>query len=151
MLNKFKPANTPIGNWHDGLAALCLACLILILTVLAATNEYAFVQGAAHAKGVVTRQNHGKHHVDIKFTAASGEVVEYTQNGFVSYEVGEEVAVLYDPKDPDQLSSADAIGALWVWTIGLSILTLGALIVSMGSIFLPKYFTGPFSRNSKEG
>lgn len=147
MLNRFKPAKTPVGHWHDGLLLLCITCLLLIAIVPVASNEYTFAQTAARANGMVIRQNHGKHHVQIGFTTASGTAIEYAQNGHISYETGEQVTVLYDPKEPRLTASTDAVGALWGGTIDLSLFALGAFALAMLAIFFPRYFWGPFSKN----
>jgi hypothetical protein len=139
MFNRFKPAKTPSGHWHAGLVLLCVTCLLLVATGRVASSEYEFRQTASHAKGVVIRQNAGKHHVEITFTTAAGESLQYSQNGHISYEVGDEVTVLYDPKEPGQNAETDAIGAVWANTIGLSIFSAFAFVFSMLTIFFPKY------------
>jgi hypothetical protein len=145
MINKFKPTNTPNGHWYAGLILLCVTCIFLIFTVCAANNEYDFMQTAARAKGVVISQYAGKHHVEISFTTASGELIKYPQNGHISYETGEVVTVLYDPKEPGMTAETDAFGAIWGDAIDLSIFAFGAFILSMLTIFFPKYIhiSGP--------
>ena len=147
MFNRFKPTQTPIGHWHDGLLLLFITFLLFVAMIPVASNEYSFVQTAARAKGTVIRQDYGKHHVTIRFTTTDGKVVEYGQNGHISYEAGEQVTVLYDMKEPRQTASTDAIGALWVDTIDLLIFASFTFAFAMLAIFFPKYFWGPFSKN----
>jgi len=147
MFNQFKPAKTPLGHWHDGLLYLFVIFLLFVAMIPVATNEYEFMQSASRAKGVVIRQNAGKHHVMISFTTGGGQVVEYAQNGHISYEVGEQLTVLYDPKEPKLTASTNAIGALWGNTIDLLIFASFAFLFAMLSIFFPKHWKlGPFSK-----
>jgi hypothetical protein len=146
MLTHLKPAKTPIGNWQDGIAGLFLVLALLIIAIPVTKSEYDFTQSAERAKGIVTHQNHGKHHVEVQFTTAKGEVIHYAQNGWISYETGDAVTVLYNPQAPSELPSTDDIGALYVWTISLLFWIGAFLLLSLGCIFLPDYFSGPFSR-----
>jgi hypothetical protein len=114
---------------------------------LVAPYEYNFIQTAACAPGEVIRQTNGKHHVDVRFTAANGEVITYPQNGMVSYEVGDKVTVYYDASDPGRHPSTDGIGALWGNTIFVSMMAFGFFGIALGLMFLPDYFDGPFSRS----
>lgn len=141
-----KPARTPTAHWRDAILSLILSAIFFCILVPVAQNEYAFTQSAARASGVVIAQNHGKHHVEVQFTGADGKVIHYSQNGNVSYEVGDKVTVYYNPNNPSQLPSTDGIGALWVNTIFVALMTFGFFLIAMGLIFFPKYFHGPFSR-----
>jgi hypothetical protein len=147
MSFSLKPAKTPRAHWYDAVSALIISAVFFGILAFVAPHEYAFVQSAAHAQGEVIRQTSGKHHVDVRFTAANGEVVTYPQNGFVSYEAGDKVTVYYDAGDPQRRPSTDGIGALWGYTITVCLFAFGFLGVALGLIFLPDYFDGPFSRS----
>ncbi len=142
-----KPARTPLPHWYDAISALIISAVFFCILVPVAQYEYAFTQNAAHAKGEVTRQTSGKHHVDVQFTTADGQVITYPQNGFISYEEGDVVTVYYDPKDPQGSRYTNGIAALWGHTISVSLFAFGFLIMALGLMFLPDYFDGPFSKS----
>jgi hypothetical protein len=139
MFNQFKPAKTPVGHWHSGLVLLFITFILFVAMTLIASNKYEFMQRASRAQGVVIRQNAGKHHVEIKFTTASGEAVQYSQNGDISYEAGEQVTVLYDPKEPMLTASTDATGALWGNIFDLFFCASLTFAFAMLAIFFPTY------------
>lgn len=143
MFLKFKPSNTPNEHWYTGLMLGCVAIVLAIVTTGIAQDEYAFIQVATRAEGVVVAQNAGKHHVQIHFTTSDGKPVEYTQNGWISYEVGDHVKVLYTTNDPRLSASTDAIGSLWINTIAASMFTFGALLFSILAIFFPQFVNIP--------
>jgi hypothetical protein len=143
MFLKIKPVNTPIAHWHTGLVCVCAVVILLIATIYVARHEYDFIKTSARAKGIVIAQNAGKHHVQIRFTTNDGKSIDYAQNGLISYEVGDHVAILYAPDDPGTHVSTDAIGSLWIGTISFSMFTFGALLVSILSIFFPRFVSVP--------
>lgn len=90
-----------------------------------------FVQAASRAPGVVSRLNAGGSHPEIRFPAASGEVVDYPQGGMIGgYHLGDRVSVLYDPRRPSDGPCVDAPGALWLNT-GM-LFGLGAVFTGVG-------------------
>lgn len=98
-----------------------------------------FIRTAARAPGVVTHLNAGGAHPEIKFTAASGKVVDYPQGGMIwGYHRGERVRVLYDPHRPSDSPVLDTIPALW-FDQGMMLL-LGLVFLSIGlwTAFGPK-------------
>lgn len=97
---------------------------LLILTIIVFSFELHFFLNATETDGEVTKLNAGGSHVRVEFLTVSGEKIRYSQNGVISYKVGEKVRVFYDEENPESASTSD-VGALWSWTIILS--TINAL------------------------
>lgn len=134
-----KPANTPQKHWLSGLLLLGVTVVLFAFAGITANNTREFIHTTARANGVVISQNAGKHHVEIRFTTAKGEVVQYTQNGEISYEVGDKVTVLYYPDDPKFHASTDAFGALWGSSLVLAGIGIFTLVLALLAIFRPQY------------
>lgn len=109
--------------------ALMLVCLVL------AFYTWRFTANAAAASGTVTRLNAGGSHLQVRFTTAAGDVVEYAQNGLIGgYQAEDTVEVLYDPRDPKASAVINSFGALWGFTlIGF---VSGAAFVGLGRLAL---------------
>lgn len=86
-------------------------CLLLVGAVVA-FYEQSFINRAAVAPGVVVRQNAGGSHVTVGFTTATGETIEYPQNGLIfGYQAGDRVEVLRDAENP-RSAAINTFGAL---------------------------------------
>jgi Protein of unknown function (DUF3592) len=76
-------------------------------------NQKKFIDNALSAPGVVVATKHGSSHPTVKFKAASGEDVEYPQNGLVfDYKIGDQVEVFY-AKDNPRNAEINTWGAIW--------------------------------------
>ena len=138
MASRFQRFISLLESRTKGFLVLLAAIALLSLASFMALSEYRFIQTSARADGVVFRQDHGKHHVSIRFNTSDGKVIEYGQNGFISFEVGDKVTVLYDPKKPDFDAKVNTIGATWGDTLGPGILGLFFLANSLLMIFRPE-------------
>ncbi|ASZ12339.1 DUF3592 domain-containing protein [Chitinophaga pendula] len=112
-----------------------LLCLIAGIVLLVAGTGSAiatmrFIHKAQRAPGMVVRQNAGPSHVEIQFTTAAGQVVNYPQNGLIYLNHGQEVTVLYDPARPRSTASISNNIALWDCTMGLFL--LGGVFTATG-------------------
>jgi hypothetical protein len=139
MPSRFKPANTPTRHWIAGIFAFFISIFLFAWGVVAVHNRLDFIKSTSRADGVVIDQSHGKNHVSIRFITAKGEVVEYDQNGRVSYEAGEKVTVLYHADNPRNHPSTDAFGALWGGSITLFGMGTFTLLMSWLTVFKPEY------------
>lgn len=90
--------------------------------VLDGHGTAAFLSGSVHVTGTIADP---QPHPCIRFTAFSGRVVEFTQNGFVSRALGEEVSVAYQTDDPAGTARADTFWANWSGVLGLVWIGLG--------------------------
>ncbi len=99
-----------------------IGTIVILGTLFWGVSNRQFIKNAATAKGVVTKLNSGGSHPEIKFTTTDGRTVEYPQGGLISgYQVGDEVSVLYDEKNP-QTAVINSFGALWGFPLFLFIL-----------------------------
>lgn len=99
-------------SWQCILSSV-IGVALLTATGFVGTHTWRFIQAASNATGVVTREREGCAHVDVSFQAASGETVEYPQNGEICLHPGQHVKVLYDPSMPSVTATVDSMGALW--------------------------------------
>lgn len=104
---------------------------VIIGAGFGAVSTHRFVQTAARAPGVVTGLNAGGSHPQVQFTASSGQVVSYPQDGMISgYRTGQRVSILYDPHDPSGSPCLDVFSALWMdW---IMLFGLGTVFVCAG-------------------
>lgn len=103
--------------------------------VLAALYTWEFTATAAAAPGAVTRLNAGDSHVQVQFTTAAGEIIEYAQNGMIDgYQIGDRVEVLYDPGDPKANHVVNTFGSVWGFT--LFGFLAGAMFVGLAQLAL---------------
>lgn len=87
---------------------------LMVSAVYWAVSTRQFVARAVAAPGVVVRLNHGGAHPEVRFTTATGEIVEYGQGGMIwGYRVGDRVEVLYAPEHPGRNPVIHTTGALW--------------------------------------
>jgi hypothetical protein len=65
----------------------------------------------------------------IEFKTPTGESVEFMdeRGDFGSYEVGEQVPVLYDPNEPTQAIVGESTATLWFWPIVCGVISAGIL------------------------
>lgn len=140
-----KPNNTPRAYFYDASITLAVAAILLFFLIDTATKRYQFILTATHVEGVVSVSFDAKHHYDVHFTTADGRAVVHSESNFASYEDGEQVTVYYDPKDPEDNASTASWLALWNSTIVLSFMTFVCVFISLGLIYFPAYFYGPFS------
>lgn len=137
MLSRYKPVDTPSGHWISGLLGILVSICVFMVSAVLANNAFDFIQSSSRAKGVVVRQVYGKHHVDVQFQTAKGNVVIYRQNGFISHEVGDKVTVLYNADDPRIVPSTDAFGALWEGTLMFFLMGIFWMCLSWAAMFRP--------------
>jgi hypothetical protein len=140
-----KPKNTPRAYFYDASITLTIAAIFIFFLINTAVDRFQFIRTAAHADGVVHTSFDAKHHYDIRFTTADGRDIVYRESNLASYEDGEKVAVFYDPKNPDEIHSTSSFLALWNSTMILSWISFVCVFISLGLIYFPKYFYGPFS------
>ncbi|NHZ36740.1 DUF3592 domain-containing protein [Massilia rubra] len=139
MLPGLIPPNTSTRNLIWGVVFFFASICLFLFGYEGIQDRGEFIKSTVRADGVVVRQTAGKHHVDVRFTTAKGEVVEYGQNGDISYEAGEKVSVLYYADDPRNNPSTDASGALWGGSLTLFGVGVLTLFFSWMSIFKPEY------------
>lgn len=109
---------------------LITGVILLVVGIGSGIATIRFIHKALRAPGMVVRQNAGPSHVEIQFTTASGQVVNYPQNGLIYLNHGQEVTVLYDPAKPRSTASISNNIALWDCTMGL--LLLGGVFTAIG-------------------
>lgn len=137
MLSSYKPANTPSGHWVGGIVIFLLSLCLFLWSAVSVQHAFDFIASTSRAHGVVVRQTAGKHHVDIRFSTAKGEVVEYGQNGLIAYQAGEKVTVLYHADNPRKHPSTDAFGAVWGGVVTLFIVGCFTSILAWLTVFKP--------------
>lgn len=119
----------------------CSLFIIIGLTLIIGNLAFGyqtlqFIKNASSAKGKVTELNSGQFHPQVAFTTQDGKQIQYPQNGLIKgYSVGEEVAVLYEPQNP-QNACVDTFGALWGGYIFFFI--LGIVFIVIGTFKLLK-------------
>lgn len=101
--------------WFVGWAALCAA-------VLDGHWTASFLSNSVHVTGTTIDQ---EPHPRIRFTAANGAVIEFTQNGYVSRPLGADVPVAYQTQDPARTARADTFWANWSEVLGFAWIGLG--------------------------
>lgn len=136
MLSRYKPVNTPLAHWNSAIVALLIAICLFFASAVCATSVLDFIGSASRAKGVVVRQTAGKHHVEVKFETAKGDMVTYQQNGLISYEAGDTVTVLYKADNPRMHPSTDGFGA--VWGVTLMLIAMGIFLICSASLTIFK-------------
>ena len=111
-------ANTPRGN--PALRTLkiivftMVGVALMVGAVCWAVSTRRFVARAATAPGVVVKLNAGGSHPEVRFTTATGKIIEYPQGGMIwGYRVGDRVEVLYEPENPAGSAVLNRPGALW--------------------------------------
>jgi hypothetical protein len=137
MLSRYKPAATPTRHWIGGIAIFLISICLFLWSAVSVQNAFDFIDSTSRANGVVVRQTAGKHHVDVRFNTAKGEVVEYGQNGLISYQAGDKVTVLYYADNPRTHPSTDAFGALWGGAVTLFMVGCFTSILSWLTVFRP--------------
>lgn len=76
-------------------------------------RTWRFIQIASSAPGQVIATPNGGSHPHIRFTTATGEVIEFSQGGLIAgYEMGEPVTVLYNAEYPKN-AKLHSFGAQW--------------------------------------
>lgn len=138
MPSRFIPIDTPTGHWIGGIFVFLVSLCLFLWCFVSIKNQLDFIKSAARADGVVVRQTSGKRHVLVRFNTAKGELIEYHQNGGISYEAGAKVTVLYHADDPRDGPSTDAFGALWRSSIMLFGTGIFTLLLSWLTIFKPE-------------
>lgn len=87
---------------------------LMVGTLFWADSTRRFLARARPAAGEVVRLNAGGAHPEVRFTTATGQVVEYPQGGMIwGYRKGDHVEVLYDPQAPTDAPVLNTTGALW--------------------------------------
>ena len=125
-----------------GVACILVGCGFLLSALRIYQGRRRFLAGARAAAGTVVEvrvRGVGRNAVSVpvfEFRTAEGVVqkAESLQgSGFQGFEVGEAVAVRYDPENPSR-TEVDSFAVLW----GLALLRLGfgALFLLMGAIAL---------------
>jgi hypothetical protein len=123
--NKSAQRKIPSTTW----IVRSIGTVLLIVAAVVAWDEYNFIRIASRADGVVAMQNSGRQY-EIRFKAADGRIVQYEENSDVSYEVGESVTVLYDPKAPENHPKTTDFASAWGRTIYLALFGIVAFAVS---------------------
>ncbi len=124
-----------VSGRAGGVLLAAAGAFLLLLGLRSALGTRRFLRGATRAEGSVTTLNAGGSHPQICFVLPDGRVVSYPQGGFVfGYRPGERVRVLFDPADPADSATVDAIGAVWFWSIllgglGMTLLAAGVTVV----------------------
>jgi hypothetical protein len=118
-----------------GIVFLVVGAGLLGVGIWMAVGTSGFLRHALAAEGTVIATPHGGAHPQVRFTTAAGQVVEYSQNGYVSgYHVGDRVRVLHDPSQPSNTACFDGFGALWGMSI--QVFAMGLVFAVAGTIIL---------------
>jgi hypothetical protein len=125
-----KPPEIPVKNWDAGMVFLLTAIVLFLFFTVSAFYETKFFLNSNKTTGEVIKLNAGRSHVTIKFRTKENEEIEYPQNGFIHYNLGDKVTILYDAERPGRFASTNAIGALWTWTIATFALSFIFFIAS---------------------
>ena len=123
--------------WLPRLFAL-IGSALLVVAVWLYSRERGFAAGALRADGEVVALDFsrnsdggGSYHPVIRFVTARGESIQYRSNTGCNppcYDVGERVAVLYDPGQPTRARSATFFGQhLGSFIFGVLGLVFGAI------------------------
>ncbi len=125
-----EPANNDDGLMKiKRIIFICVGAFIMSAAAVWMVTIVQFANTAVSARGIVTELNAGGSHPQVRFTAQTGEVVEYPQNGLIfGYEVGDEVRVLYQPEHPRE-ATIDTFGARYGFTVMMFL--MGAAFVGM--------------------
>ncbi|NHZ36737.1 DUF3592 domain-containing protein [Massilia rubra] len=141
MMSGLIPTKTSTGSLIWGMVVFCASVCLFLFGYSSIKDRIEFIKSTSRANGVVISKESGKYHAHIRFSTEKGEIVNYTQHGYTSFEVGEKVSILYYAHDPHKDPGADAFGSLWGGSIMLFGLGLLTLFFSWLSIFKPEYVT----------
>lgn len=139
ILSGLIPPKTSTGSLIWGMVFFCASVSLFLFGYSGINDRIEFIKSTSRANGIVISKENGKYHADIRFSTKKGEVVNYIQHGYTSFEVGENVSVLYYAHDPRKDPSTDAFGSLWGGSIMLFGLGLLTLFFSWLSIFKSGY------------
>jgi len=140
-----KPKNTPRAYFYDASITLVVSLVLIFFLINRAAGRYQLVHSGAHAEGTISCSQDAHHHYDVQFTTADGKVINYRESNWATYENGQKVMVYYDPAHPAEERNTGTFLALWDSTITLTYMSLIAVGITLGLIYFPKYFYGPFS------
>lgn len=118
--------------WQRTLSGI-LGLSLLVAAAFASAHTWQFIKTAQHATGIVTIENAGCAHTEVSFRTASGETVDYPQNGEVCLHPGQKVNVLYDPSMPRGAAGIDTFGALWFFPGFPGLFAVIFLVAATGS------------------
>jgi hypothetical protein len=112
--------------------AIIAGGLFVLVSLLGVWTTQSFVVRATRADGVVASLNAGSAHPQIEFAMPSGDTVSFPAGGFISYNTGERVTVLYLPEAPRESVRLNDFGDLWLpdiisGAVGVVVMLLGAV------------------------
>ena len=90
-----------------------IGAVLLAIVLWQAFDVASFLAHADRANGVIVDD---QPHPTIQFARPDGQLVRFTQNGFVSRPPGSPIEVAYDPADPAGTAVADSLFPMW-WTV----------------------------------
>ena len=120
-----------------GVFLLGAAAVLLAISLGMALSTRRFVREAASAPGVVTKLHAGAAHPEIEFTTAAGQKVSFPEGGWISYQPGDRVRVLYRPQEPHRHAALDDPGALWFEAGVTGLVCLGLVLGGVLALFRP--------------
>lgn len=112
---------------------------VLVVTVSNVTETCRLIDTGERATGAVIALYAGAtSHPEIEFRDSAGQVVRFPGNGFVSHRVGDQVEVIFKPKDPVGTAVLNEPGALWSLEIADGLLGATMVMVSLGVVFIER-------------
>jgi hypothetical protein len=112
---------------------IVVGSLMLLTAVVSVFSTREFVKSAQSARGIVKELNHGSAHPQIEFVLPSGERTEFPANGWISYQKGDDVEVLY-VIDENGLLDARLNDRGDLWYSAVSQVGLGLVFVVAGLV-----------------
>ncbi|WP_167283217.1 DUF3592 domain-containing protein [Paraburkholderia sp. Cy-641] len=103
--------------------ALVMGLALLIGSISEIRSNLDFIRTSTTTQGKVIRLNHGERHPEIAFVTQSGKQITFPAS-FISADVGDSVAVRYDPALPRETAQIDRFAGIWFGAIMLSTLAV---------------------------